>query len=80
VNYPEESIQHSEHGESLKSRKIMLPAPLSYGHISGKDMQCAVTELCADGEMPPSDIHTQLQRAYGDDSMEPTVSDSDKQL
>jgi hypothetical protein len=22
-NYPEESIQHSEHGESLKSRKIL---------------------------------------------------------
>jgi len=21
-NYPEESIQHSEHGESLKSRKL----------------------------------------------------------
>ena len=33
-NYPEEIIQHSEHGKSLKSRKITLPAPMSYGHIS----------------------------------------------
>jgi hypothetical protein len=28
-NYPEESIQHSEHGESLKSRILLLrPTPL----------------------------------------------------
>jgi len=27
-NYPEESIQHSEHGESLKSRRISI-APAS---------------------------------------------------
>jgi hypothetical protein len=26
-NYPEESIRHSEHGESLKSRKIFLHDP-----------------------------------------------------
>jgi hypothetical protein len=25
-NYPEESIQHSEHGESLKSRNIIVLA------------------------------------------------------
>jgi hypothetical protein len=31
VNHPEESIQHSEHGESLKSRKIIswFPSPWS---------------------------------------------------
>jgi len=37
--------------------------------MTGKDMQRAVTELCADGEMHPSDIHTQLQCAYGDACM-----------
>jgi hypothetical protein len=37
--------------------------------MTGKDMQCAVIELCADREMPPLDIHTQLQCAYGDDCM-----------
>jgi len=26
-NYPEESIQHSEHGESLKSRKPQINLP-----------------------------------------------------
>jgi len=25
-NYPEESTEHSEHGESLKSRKFLAPA------------------------------------------------------
>jgi hypothetical protein len=28
-NYPEESIQHSEHGESLKSRIFKVPSGIS---------------------------------------------------
>jgi len=37
--------------------------------MTGKDTQCAVIKLCVDGKMPPSDIHTQLQHAHGDDCM-----------
>jgi hypothetical protein len=33
VNYPEESIQHSEHGESLKSRIIHLCGAETATHI-----------------------------------------------
>jgi len=32
-NYPEESIQHSEHGESLKSRIIHLYGEETAGYI-----------------------------------------------
>jgi len=32
-NYPEESIQHSEHGESLKSRTIHLYGEETARHI-----------------------------------------------
>jgi hypothetical protein len=39
VNHPEESIQHSEHGESLKSRKV-----LSFLYqISGKEKEYTAT-------------------------------------
>jgi len=41
--------------------------------MTGNDMQCAVTELCVDGEMPPSDIHTQLQHYMEMTAWEPSV-------
>jgi hypothetical protein len=37
VNHPEESIQHSEHGESLKSREIKM-------HNSAH-LQCNITHI-----------------------------------
>jgi hypothetical protein len=32
-NYPEENIQHTEHGESLKSRISNLPIFLLHSHV-----------------------------------------------
>ena len=32
-NYAEESTQHSEHGESLKSRKYILPSETTISYI-----------------------------------------------
>jgi hypothetical protein len=32
VNHPEESIQHSEHGESLKSRMYIVHTQLVHGN------------------------------------------------
>jgi len=33
-NYPEDSIQHTEHGESLKSRMLCLVSMLTYEAVS----------------------------------------------
>jgi hypothetical protein len=32
-NYPEESIQHSEHGESLKSRKYIIVSEVEFSEL-----------------------------------------------
>ena len=43
-NYPEESIQHTEHGESLKSRNVMVVLVQCKAEVT--DFCCWVTNFC----------------------------------
>jgi len=42
-NYPEESIQHSEHGESLKSRMSVQVSQITYLYTSARILSMVAT-------------------------------------
>jgi hypothetical protein len=72
-NHPEENIQHTEHGESLKSKMIIVTMPLllQYHLLTKHDPRCArlVSSMSRDDELPPHTDPTPHPFTWGGDQM-----------
>jgi len=62
-NHPKESIQHSRHGESLKSRSLLFFNNIKRLALTG-EMQCASLDVQAEEEFLNFRLFVQLNTFY----------------